>query len=179
MIILTILCIISLSYLFFLSENLRNNGAKKIIYYATDVKKVGPAIVEYLSNDGKWYEDRPFIELGGGLAPIARYVGLRLGLSQLEAVEWAFSLIAAGRLKNVLSTQKITYTRQLIEKYDYSKPAVYYCYLSEEILTALHKQGAFKGSLIFALTFKIAALQPTEELIISTWQSPLRVYDFR
>lgn len=179
MIALTVLCIISLCYLFFLSENLRNNGSKKIIYYATDIKKVGPTIIEYLTRDGKWHEKYPFVELGGGLAPVARYVGARLFFSQLVAVEWAHSLIWAGKFKNVLSNPKITYVRGLLEKHDFSKPAVYYCYLSEEILSTLYTQGAFKGSLIFALTFKIANLQPTDELILSTWQSPLRVYDFR
>ena len=179
MALLGVLCLISICYLFFLGENIRNNSPKKIVYYASNVSVVGPLIVKYLLADGKWHEKHPFIELGGGLAPLARYVGRCLTFTKLIAIEWTRSLCAAGRIKNVFAKPQIKYVRELIENYAVPEPSVLYCYLSEKILTEQYERGLFSGCLVFCLTFKIIGVEPTAELPVNSWQSPLRVYDFR
>ena len=171
------LIIISIIYLWFLTENEINRYRKgHIIYYASNAHQVIPLIIRLLPEyliEGEQYS---LVELGAGQAPIARGLAKSRVWKSVTAVEWARSLALLARMR---SGRQVKIVRGSVFDYLIPAPAVVYCYLNPEIMERLYLSGAFKNCLVFSLTFEIASCLPDRVIKFNHWQSPLRVYDLR
>ena len=164
-------------YIWFLIENEINRYRKgHIIYYASNGKLVVPLIARLLPEFLEAGDSYSLVELGAGLAPVARGLASARNWSEIVAVEWARSLAVLARL---CGRGRIKVVRGSVFDYAIPKPSVVYCYLAPEIMKSLYESGAFSGCLVFSLTFAIEGVEAERTLTLAHWQSPLRIYDLR
>ena len=160
-----------------------NHLANRIVYVGSSVHEQGPLILalvrKYIEEKGENTEDYNLIEPGAGLAIMSTYLTANAKWKSSEAIEIGWVLNLMGRAQAVLKKSPITFYHQNIINYQPKKPAISYCYLSAQILTALFKQGFFADQLVISLTFAIEDCVPTEEILLQSWQKIIYVYDFR
>ena len=175
-----LLILISFAYAAYLVEtNLFMRNKRRMIYCSSNITEQGPilaALIEKYQADGP---DIAFVELGAGLARMARYIKKKRSWSRVEAVEVGPVIYAAGWLRNTVMRSGIVFRRADIFSLRFPAKAVLYCYLSKNIITELHRSKALDGCFVVSLTFAIEGLEPTEKIEFKGWQSHFYVYDLR
>ncbi len=166
-------------YVAYLMETIANSRRNRILYHSSNVREQGAILAETIKRYVPDTEKYVLVEIGAGLARVAQHLKANLGWKDVEAVEIGPVIAFIGKLRFLFIKPAVRYVRRDVFSYDLPTPAVVYAYVSEEILTNLHKEGRLDGRLVIALTFRIRDLVPTEEIPLKSWQNRILVYDLR
>jgi len=166
----------------YLLESFYYQGNNRTVYMGSNVHEQAGILEEIISKYiGKDTSAYHLVEPGAGMGYVARFLGRRFSWKSVQAIEIRPLVMMAAKLTHYIQGNRpiITWVRGDIFGHSYPKPALIYCYLSDQVLNQLYAEGALEGALVICLTFAIQNQKPVFEKKLASWQGVIRVYDFR
>jgi 16S rRNA A1518/A1519 N6-dimethyltransferase RsmA/KsgA/DIM1 with predicted DNA glycosylase/AP lyase activity len=156
------------------------NTQDKIMFLHSFNPNLKQELSQIVNNYCHSTEQMNLIELGCGRAGILRFLNSKHEWKTAIGVEGQFVIWLQAWLLSW--GQKIQIIRGNLFEFEFSKPALIYCYLSKVMINKLFEQNKFSGCVVICLDYEIESKKPIQMIEFKSdrkIQNKLFVYDFR